>query len=53
MDSLPTSSTPRDADDIEVGSQEGTRQEEEDPEVPQGDLPDFVPDSAPEPAVAP
>ena len=53
MDSLPTASTPRDADDVEVGSQEGTRQEEEAPEVPQGNLPDFAPDSAPEPAVVP
>ena len=53
MDSLPTASTPRDADDAEVGSREGTRQEEEAPEVPQGNLPDFAPDSAPEPVVAP
>ena len=53
MDSLPTASTPRDADDAAVGSQEGTRQEEEAPEVPQGNLPDFAPDSAPEPVVAP
>ena len=53
MDSLPTASTPRDADDAEVGSQEGTHQEEEAPEVPQGNLPDFGPDSAPEPAVVP
>ena len=51
--SLPTASSPRDADDAEVGSQRGTHPEEEDPEVPQGDLPDFVPDSAPEPAVVP
>ena len=49
--SLPTASSPRDADDIEVGSQRGTHPEEEDPEVAQGDLPDFVSDSAPEPAV--
>ena len=49
--SLPTASSPRDADDAEVGSQRRTQPEEEDPEVPQGDLPDFVPDSAPEPAV--
>ena len=49
MDSLPTASTPRDADDAEVGSREGTRQEEEALEVPQGNLPDF----APEPVVAP
>ena len=53
LDSLPTASTPRDADDAEVGSQEWTRQEEEGPEVPQGNLPDFAPDSAPEPVVAP
>ena len=53
MDSLPTASTPRDADDAEVGSWEGTRQEEEAPEVPQGNLPDFAPGSAPEPVVAP
>ena len=49
MDSLPTASTPRDADDAEVGSWEGTLQEEEAPKVPQGNLPDF----APEPVVAP
>ena len=53
MDSLPTASTPRDADDAEVGSREGTRQEEEAPEVPQGNLPDFAPDFASEPVVAP
>ena len=53
MDSLPTASSPRDADDAEVGSQEGTRQEGEAPGVPQGNLPDFAPDSAPEPAVVP
>ena len=53
MDSLPTASTPRDADDVELGSWEGTHQEGEAPEVPQGNLPDFVPDSAPEPAVVP
>ena len=53
MDSLPTASTPRDADDVEVGSQEGTRQEEEAPEVSQDNLPDFAPDSAPGPIVAP
>ena len=51
--SLPTASSPHDTDDAEVGSQRGTHPEEEDPEVPQGDLPDFVPDSAPEPAVVP
>ena len=48
--SLPTASSPRDADDAEVGSQKGTSQEEE---VPQGNLPDFGPDSAPEPLVVP
>ena len=53
MDSLPTASTPRDADDAEVGSQEGTHQEEEAPEVSQDNLPDFAPDLAPEPIVAP
>ena len=53
MDSIPTASTPRDAEDAEVGSQEGTHQEEEAPEVPQGSLPDFAPDSMPEPAVVP
>ena len=53
MDSLPTVSTPRDADDDEVGSREGTHQEEEAPEVSQDNLPDFAPDSAPEPTVAP
>ena len=52
MDSLPTASTPRDADDAEVGSQEGTHQEERAPEVSQDNLPDFAPDSAPEPTVA-
>ena len=53
VDSIPTASTPRNAEDAEVGSQEGTRQEGEASEVPQGNLPDFVPDSAPEPAVVP
>ena len=53
MDSLPTASTPRDTDDAEVGSWEGTRQEEEAPEVLQDNLPDFAPDSAPDPIVAP
>ena len=52
MDSLSTASTPRDADDAEVGSREGTHQEEEAPEVSQDNLPDFAPDSAPEPTVA-
>ena len=36
-----------------MGSQKGPSQEEEVPEVPQGNLPDFGPDSAPEPAVVP
>ena len=53
MDSLPTTSTPRDTDDTEVGSWEGTRQEEEAPEVSQDNLLDFAPDSAPDPIVAP
>ena len=35
-----------------MGSQEGTHQEEA-PEVPRGSLPDFAPDSMPEPAVVP
>ena len=52
MDSLPTASTPRDADDAEMGSQEGTHQEERAPEVSQDNLPDFALDSAPEPTVA-
>ena len=53
MDSLSTASTSRDPDDAEVGSQEGTHQEEEAPKVSQDNLPDFAPDSAPEPTVAP
>ena len=53
VDSIPTASTPDTDEDAEVGSQEGTHQEEEAPEVPQGNLPDFAPDSAPEPAVVP
>ena len=53
MDSLSTASTPCDADDAEVGSQDGTHQEERAPEVSQDNLPDFAPDSAPEPTVAP
>jgi hypothetical protein len=53
MDSLPTASSPRNADDAEAGSQEGTHQEERAPEVSQDNLPDFAPDSAPEPIVAP
>ena len=52
VDSIPTASTPRAAEDAEVGSQEGTHQEEA-PEAPQGSLPGFVPDSTPEPAVVP
>ena len=52
MDSLPTASTHRDADDAEVGSLEGTHQEERALEVSQDNLPDFAPDSAPEPIVA-
>ena len=52
VESIPTASTPRAAEDTEVGSQEGTHQEEA-PEVPQGSLPDFAPDSMPEPAVVP
>ena len=48
VDSIPTASTPRAAEDAEVGSQEGTYQEEA-PEAPQGSLPDFAPDSTPEP----
>ena len=39
--------------DAEVGSQERTHQEGEAPEVSQDNLPDFAPDSAPEPTVAP
>ena len=53
MDSLPTASTPRDADDAEVGSQEGTHPEERAPEVSQDNLPDFALDSASEPTMAP
>ena len=52
MDSLPTASTPRDADDAEVGSQEGTHQEERAPEVSHDNLLDFAPDSAPDPIAA-
>ena len=52
VDSIPTASTPRDAEDAVVGSQQGTHQGEA-PEVPQGSLPDFTPDSTPEPAVVP
>ena len=50
--SLPTASSPCDADDAEVGSQRGTHQEEA-PEAPQGSLPDFAPDSTSEPAMVP
>ena len=48
VDSIPTASTPRDTEDAEVGSQEGTHQGEA-PEAPQGDLPDSRPkgDEAP------
>jgi len=53
MDSLPTASTPRDPDDAEVGSQEGTHQEDRAPEASQDNLPAFAPDSAPEPTGAP
>ena len=52
VDSIPTASTPRDAEDAEVGFQEGTHQEEA-PEAPQGSLPDFAPDSTTKPAVVP
>ena len=52
VDSNPTPSTPRAAEDAEVGSQEGTHQEEA-PEAPQGSLPDFAPDSTSDPAVVP
>ena len=51
VDSIPTASTPRDTDDAEVGSQEGTHHEERASEVSQDNLPDFAPDSAPEPVV--
>ena len=50
--SLPTASSSRDTDDIKVGSQRGTHQEEA-PRAPSGSIPDFAPDSAPEPAVVP
>ena len=52
VDSIPTASTPRDAKDAKVGSQEGTHQEEA-PEAPQGSLLDFAPDSTLEPTVVP
>ena len=66
--SLPAVSSPRAADDAEVGSQKGPSQEEEVPEAPQGNLPDsghkgdqtprgsksgLGPDAAPEPSVVP
>ena len=66
--SLLTASSPRDADDAAVESQKGPGQEEEVPEVPQGNLPDFGnkggktpegsksgpgPDSTPESSVVP
>ena len=52
VNSIPTASTPRANEDVEVGSQRGTHQEEA-PEAPSGSLPDFVPDSTSEPAVVP
>ena len=52
MDSLPTASTPRDTDDADVGSREGTRQEDEAPEVSLDNLSVFAPGSAPGPIVA-
>ena len=52
VESIPTASTPRVTEDAEVGSREGTHQEEA-PEAPQGSLPDFAPDSTLEPAVVP
>ena len=52
VDSILTASTPRDAEDTEVGSREGTHQVEA-PEAPQGSLPDFALDSISEPAVVP
>ena len=66
--SLLAASSSRAVDDAEVGSQKGPSQEEEVPEVPQSNLPDFGhkgdqtprgsmsgpgPDSAPEPSVVP
>ena len=66
--SLPTASSPHDADDVAVESQKGPDQEEVVLEAPQGDLPDSglkevktlegsksgpVPDSVPEPSVVP
>ena len=52
VNSLPAASTPRADENVEVGSQRGTHQEEA-PEAPSGSLPDFVPDSTSEPAVVP
>ena len=52
VESVPTASTPRADEDVEVGSQRGTHQEEA-PEAPSGSLPDFVPDSTSEPGVVP
>ena len=52
MESIPTASTPRAAEDAEVGSREGTHQEEA-PEAPKCSLPDFAPDSTSEPTVVP
>ena len=52
VESIPTASTPRAAEDAKVGSREGTHREEA-PEAPQGSLPDFAPDSTSEPAVVP
>ena len=66
--SLPTATSPRPTDDVEVESQKGTSQEGVTPEAPQGDLPDSRrkgdktpkgsksgprPDAAPEPSVVP
>ena len=66
--SLPTASSPRDAEDTVVESQKGPNREEVVLEAPQGDLPDSgrkggktpegsksgpVPDSVPEPTVVP
>ena len=66
--SLPTASSPRDADNAAVESQKGPNQEEVVLEAPQGDLPDSgrkggktpegsksspVLDSVPEPSVVP
>ena len=51
VDSIPTASTPRAAEDAEVGSQEGTHQGEA-PAAPQCGLPDFALDSTSEPARA-